>query len=170
MPITDVDTLKKIYLSADKLTMHLKDNINEAITSTIVGNCSKDEGFYLCINKITKITPNPMDSASNISFNVNLNIRCLLPCVGEEFTGNITKIFPIGIYVNVSNMEIMIPAKNILAFEYDPTLQNFTSSSSDFSKMYKPALKIGILICVTISAIRYTNKKYSCIGIFKDFK
>ena len=111
-------------------------------------------GYIKKVNKVIDIIHNRIDSNHNITIKTFCECDMIVLKVGNIMRCNIDMIHQSGVFVNLSNIKILVPNKN--QFECRDNQLHI------HNKIYNK----GDEIDVKITNIRYEKNKYSCLGIF----
>jgi DNA-directed RNA polymerase subunit E'/Rpb7 len=148
---------KKISIESEFLYKNLKDHLFNKLKKIYENECTKDNGYFLKINKILKIKDNFISSNCENIFNVEFEAETLKPEIGKKIQGIVCMIFSGGIFINVENMmKILIPESNLKEYKFYQTETSF--------KYKNNIIKKDDIITVCISGVKYSKKKFSCFG------
>ena len=148
---------KKISIESEFLFKNLKEHLFNKLKRMYENECTKDNGYFLKINKILRIKDNFISSNCENIFNVEFEAETLKPEIGKKINGTVCMIFSGGIFVNVENMmKILIPESNLKDYKFDQTETSF--------KCKNKTIKKDDDITVCISGVKYSKKKFSCFG------
>ena len=127
------------FLGKDKMRKHLFD---ELIKQT-KGECTEEIGYIIRVLEIKNIIDNTIEnSSSDIVITVSFLVEVFKPVIGDVHDGVVIASFSDGALVNIQGVQkIMIPATKL-----------------------KAPLKTGAPQSVKITAIRYNDHVFSCIG------
>jgi len=144
---------------------YMTTNINNVILSNLkqkyINTCSEKNGYILDILKSNYIQLSGInDCSGNLFFKVNCEIQILLPIIGKKIKCCIDMIFQHGIFAGFKNLKVLIPINTLKNWKHNHTENIFEKD--------KKKLKVGDIITINISDIRYENCKYSCIGEFVE--
>jgi DNA-directed RNA polymerase subunit E'/Rpb7 len=150
--------VKKVTINAIDLDENIEKNILIQIKKDFIGNCFKEYGYILDIEKLIDFSENCIsETNSSIIFKTQFEAKTLKPNVGDIVNGVIDVIGDFGIILLVENLlKIFISGKTSFK-KYKLIDQN--SCNAD-GKKYKK----GDILTVKIKTIRYLNKKFDCLG------
>ena len=145
-----------IYIEPDEIVNNIHDLIEYKINEKYEKTCNQDYGYILKIENVEKNYTNIVNTIGNgeILFKVYFICLVLKPTKGMTLSGKIYMIFRHGIFANIDQIKILIPVSK---------LNKWTFEKDQFIKDDK-ILKIGDVININISEIRYEKKSFSCIG------
>ena len=122
-----------------------------------VGSCTKEYGYILSIDLIDfKSTTNVISRTSgNCIYTVSYTMTTIIPKPEQVYTGRVNLIFIEGIFSTWNNIKIIVPMDMIVGwtFEHD----KFTCEDR--------TIRVGDLIPIKLTNVRYDNNQYQCIGI-----
>lgn len=149
---------RRICLEPRFLDQNIYSHLLKKIKDSIEGECTKEHGHILKINKLVKIYDNMISSAnSDIVFTVLFEAETLKPEIGYNLSGNVCMILPSGIFVNIQDkLKVLIPRNELNDYIYNAS--NTCYNKNDIS------IKNGDIVTVCISGIRYTKQNFSCFG------
>lgn len=148
---------KKISIESEYLFKNLKEHLFNKLKRIYENECTKDNGYFLNINKILKIKDNFISSNCENIFNVEFEAETLKPEIGKKIKGTVCMIFSGGIFINVENiMKILIPESNLKEYKFDQSETCFKGKNNTIKK------DDDITVC--ISGVKYSKKKFSCFG------
>ena len=136
------------------ISIHLLNKIKE----TIEGECTKEYGHIIKINRLVEIYDNMISSAnSDIVFTVLFEAETLKPEIGSNLTGDVCMILPSGIFINVQNkLKVLVPRNELSNYKYNGSNMCYSKNESSIKK--------GDIISVCITGTRYTKQNFSCFG------
>ena len=148
---------KKISIESEFLFKNLKEHLFDKLKKMYENECTKDNGYFLKINRILKIKDNFISSNCENIFNIEFEAETLKPEIGKNIKGKVCMIFSGGIFINVENiMKVLIPESNLKDYKFDQTETCFKSKNNIINKDDD--------ITIIISGVKYSKKKFSCFG------
>jgi DNA-directed RNA polymerase subunit E'/Rpb7 len=152
-------TLKKrIILESKYLTSDIESHICNKLIEVVKDECSKDYGYILEIEKITKIENHEIGRVNfdNI-FTVVFEAKTLNPLPNSEFDAVVCLIYKDGIFVNIyDKQKMLIPRKNIIDYIFNENENTYTRDDKK--------IEIDSKVKVKITASQYRKKSFSCFG------
>jgi DNA-directed RNA polymerase subunit E'/Rpb7 len=143
---------KRVYLEPRFLDNNIMDNLLNKIRKISVGQCTKDHGHILEINRIVEILGN-----EDTIFTVLFEAETLKPTVGDKFSGTVCMLYKDGIFAQISEKQkMLIPAISIKGYTYDEQSQTYLNG--------KKKIKVGDTIDAIVTASQYSKQNFSCIG------
>tara|TARA_B100000131_G_C17969229_1_gene553740 strand:- start:105 stop:569 length:465 start_codon:yes stop_codon:yes gene_type:complete len=137
----------------DLLTREWKNSLLDILKEKYE-DTSHSVGYIKKVTNIKDIIHNWIDSNHNLNIKVFCDCDIIILNIGNILECEIQMIHNSGVFVNLSNIKILIPNKN-----------NFSCENNKLIINDKTFVK-GDLINVKITNIRYEKNKYSCLGIF----
>lgn len=150
---------KRICLPSKHLDQNFMDHLLSKITELTYGNCTKEYGYIIEIIKINKIISHEISraNADNI-FNVSFDVKILKPEKDLEIEGTVCMIYKDGIFINIlDKQKMLIPKSNLTEYTFDSELKMYEHKNGETIKMNDD-------IKAVITAVSYSNQKYSCFG------
>ena len=138
---------RKIRVKPEYLGPNLLTNIQTQLENEVVNQCTEETGYILKINHIEKIIDNTIEnSSSDITIEIMFSFVAFKPLVGDVIDTTVCAIYKDGILVNAHDCQkILIPSSTYVD-------QNVT---------WDPGSKLK----VKVTAVRYNDHKFSCIGV-----
>jgi len=144
--------VRRIYLEPKYLDQDIMIHLLENIKKQTLNECSKQHGYILSVKSIIEIIHN-----EETFFTTKFEAEILLPEKGKIMSGDVCMIYKDGIFVNVhKRQKILIPASSIENYTFDEVYGTYNSSNN--------IIKQGDQINVVITATKYNNKNFSCVG------
>ena len=136
----------------------LNDDVKKLIKQKIMKEqCTERYGYIIdIIDIISYSTLLSRNDGSNI-VNTKVKVNTFTPFIGLCCKSVVNMIFPQCIFAEYMNIKIVIPASELLNFEYN----NQVYKKDEF------VIKIGDILEIEITNVRYKNKNFSCIGKLK---
>lgn len=152
-----VNIEKRVCLNSKYLTTNIMKHLLDKISESSLDNCSKEYGYILNIKKINNIISHEIGRANTDNiFNINFEVEIFKPEKDLEVVGTICMMFKDGIFIDIFNKQkMLIPVS---------TLSNYTFDNNIYSDKNGKQLNINDNINAIITAVMFTNKKYSCFG------
>ena len=121
------------------------EHIKQQIEKDVVGECNNQIGHILNVVRIDKIIDNFIEnSSSEIMVELEITVSTFKPTLGMIVDGIVKAIYNDGILAELyDKQKILIPSN---------TYSQINTS-------------IGSTIAIKITAIRYTNHVFSCVGV-----
>jgi DNA-directed RNA polymerase subunit E'/Rpb7 len=150
---------KRICLPSKYLDQNLMDHLLSKITELTYGNCTKEYGYILKIIKINDIISHEISRANTDNiFNVDFDVEILKPEKGLEVEGVVCMVYKDGIFINIlDKQKMLIPKSNLQKYEFNDDLKIYEDEDGK-------TIKINDTVKAVISAVSYSNQKYSCFG------
>lgn len=147
-----VNINKRVYLEPKFLNENIMVHLLDKITEISVGQCTKENGHVLKVNRIVEVLGN-----EDTIFNVIFEAETLKPTVGDKFSGTVCMIYKDGIFAQISEKQkMLIPAISIKGYTYDESSQTYLNG--------KKKIKVGDTIDAIVTASQYSKQNFSCIG------
>jgi len=147
-----VNINKRVYLEPKFLDENIMDHLLSKIREISVGQCTKDYGHILKVNRIVEVLGN-----EDTIFTVLFEAETLKPTVGNKFSGTVCMLYKDGIFAQISEKQkMLIPAISIKGYTYDEASQTYLSG--------KKKIKVGDMIEAVVTASQYSKQNFSCIG------
>lgn len=124
-----------------------------------VWTCSQERGYIISIDKILwETATNHLSRTTGACIlTIQFLAQALKPSVGSMYNGIVRNVFPEGIFVEVHTMSVLIPYSEIPEWKYkDASFVHLTADE---------IIRINDYIQVRITACRYKDSAYQCIGI-----
>ena len=138
---------RKIRVKPEYLGPDLLSNIRTQLENEIVNQCTEETGYILKIIDVDKIIDNYIEnSSSDITMEIMFSFVSFKPIVGDVINTTVCAVYKDGILVNAHDCQ------NILVPSSTYTDQNVT---------WDP----GSELKVRVTAVRYNDHKFSCIGV-----
>ena len=150
---------KRICLPSKYLDQNIMDHLLSKITEITYGNCTKEHGYILKIVKINDIISHEISRANTDNiFNVSFDVEILKPEKGLKVEGIVCMVYKDGIFINIlDKQKMLIPKSNLTKYKFNDQLKIYEDENGG-------NIKINDTISATISAVSYSNQKYSCFG------
>lgn len=135
------------------------DHLLSKITELTYGNCTKEYGYILKIIKINFIISHEISRANTDNiFNVDFDVEILKPEKGLEVEGVVCMVYKDGIFINIlDKQKMLIPNSNLQKYEFNGDLKIYENEDGE-------TIKMNDSIKAVITAVSYSNQKYSCFG------
>ena len=151
---------QQIFLEFKHLSMNIENDILSELKRSICGTCNKEYGYIQEVVNIINFGEGVVSSISpHIIFTIKASISCLKPQEGKEFKTTIFKVFSGGIFSSYNNISIFIPISELHLWKYIEKSEHYIKG--------KETLSVGDELDVIITYVKYSNKKYSCIGTLR---
>ena len=150
---------KRICLSSKHLDQNIMDHLLSKITEFTYGNCTKEYGYIIKIIKINDIITHEISRANGDNiFNVSFEVQILKPEKDLEIEGTVCMIYKDGIFINIlDKQKMLIPKSNLTDYIFDTELKLYKDKKGK-------TIKMNDNIKAIITAVSYSNQKYSCFG------
>lgn len=150
---------KRICLHSKHLDQNFMDHLLCKISELTYGNCTKEYGYIINIIKINFIVSHEINRANSDNiFNVNFDAEILKPEKDLEIEGIVCMIYKDGIFINILNKQkMLIPKSNLSEYTFDSELKMYQHKNGE-------TIKMNDNIKAVITAVSYSNQKYSCFG------
>jgi len=148
----------KIILDPIFLYRDYKTKITEKVNEACYNECTKENGYILKVNKLTRITDNCISNVdSSIIFFVEVDVDNLKPELNDIFSDKVCMIFNGGLFINIKNkMKVLIPSNSLAKYKY--------MNNKTFVDDKNNVIKENDIIQVKIIGIKYSKKNFSCFG------
>lgn len=148
--------LKSICLDYEGLDKDINSVLLRTVKKVLEKSCTKEDGYILEIKSIEKIIDNHISpSTSHIIFDLKLKCTIMKPEVGQVVTGVTKLVHQSGIFVSIhDNIVVLVPQS---------ALQEYVFNNMSFSKDSEK-VSIGSTVVIKITAVRYEENKFKCIG------
>ena len=138
---------KQIRVKPEYLGPNLLSNIRTQLENDVVDQCTEETGYILKIIDVDKVIENSIEnSSSDIIMEIMFSFVAFKPVVGDVINTTVRAVYKDGILVNAYDCQ------NILVPSSTYTDQNVT---------WDP----GSELKVRVTAVRYNDHKFSCIGV-----
>jgi len=139
---------RKIRVKPEYLGPNLLINIRTQLESEIVNQCTEENGYILKIIHIDKIIDNSIEnSSSDIIMEILFSFVAFKPLVGDVIDTTVCAVYKDGILVNAHDCQkILVP-------------------SSTYADQNAVTWDAGSELKVKVTAVRYNDHKFSCIGV-----
>lgn len=145
---------RRIYLEPKYLDSNIMKHLLKKIQKTTSNECTKEYGHILTINKVIGISAN-VDTI----FTVKFEATTLKPEPGKIFDAVVCMIYKDGIFVNIAEKQkMLIPAVTLTDYKFheeDNVYKNATT---------KKTIAVDDKIRIKITATKYGNQNFSCVG------
>ena len=143
---------RRVYLEPKYLDENIMTHLLKKVSTTTIGECTKDYGYILSVNKIVQILNN-----EDTIFTLLFDADTLKPETGSKLDGIVCMVYKDGIFVNVLNRQkVLIPSVTLKNYSFDEILATYVGSNSN--------IKQGDKITVIISAVKFSKKGFICVG------
>jgi len=143
---------RRLYLEPKFLDENIMNHLLKKISVTTIGECTKDYGYILSVNKIVKILNN-----EDTFFTVLFDADTLKPETGGKFDGIVCMVYKDGIFVNILNRQkVLIPSVTLKNYSFDEILATYVGNNRN--------IKQGDKITVIITASKFNKKGFICVG------
>jgi len=151
MNIIKIDT--KIYVEPKLFNSKIRQHISDKLKEKTFHTCIHNIGYVIDVNKINTIK----NIHSNI-FVVNSDLIVFKPEKDTEYNTIIRMIFKEGLFVEINDIQkVLIPTSSIKdRYEYKDNVF--------ICKETNNVITIGMELKVRLTAIKYYNNKFNCIG------
>lgn len=138
---------RKIRVKPEYLGPKLLSNIRTQLESEVVNQCTEETGYILKIINIDKVIDNSIEnSSSDIIMEILFSFVAFKPLVGDVIDTTVCAVYKDGILVNAHECQkILIPSSTYAD-------RNLTWDA-------------GSELKVKVTAVRYNDHKFSCIGV-----
>lgn len=156
-----VDVIRKdIILKPEYFTKDYKDHILDNICNELTGQCDMEKGYIVKTLELNKIIDNTIgNSSSEVVVNTEISVEIFKPKKGMKCNAVVNCIYNDGILATIKDIQnILIPPSSYskkYAFEHGK-LRDLTEPNMFVKKDSK--------ITVRITAVRYNDHSFSCIG------
>lgn len=143
---------RRLYLEPKYLDSELETHLLHKLRDTVVGECTKEYGHILSIEKITEIVSN-----EDTIFTLRFEALTLKPEVGKILEGKVCMIFRDGIFMKVADKQkMLIPSLTLKDYTYNEDNCSYTNG--------KNVIKIDTVIKGKVTALKYDKQNFSCVG------
>ena len=140
---------RKIRVKPEYLGPNLISNIRTQLENEVVNQCTEETGYILKIINIDKVIDNSIEnSSSDIIMEILFSFVAFKPLVGDVIDTTVCAVYKDGIFVNAHDCQkILVPSS--------------TYADQNPSTSWDP----GSELKVKVTAVRYNDHKFSCIGV-----
>lgn len=143
---------RRVYLEPKYLDSKIHEHLLKKLRDTIVGECTKEYGHILTVEKITEIVTN-----EDTIFALKFEAITLKPEIGKIVEGKVCMLFKDGIFMKVDNKQkMLIPALTLQDYEFDEESGTYIKD--------KTRITIDSVIKAKITAVKYDKQNFSCVG------
>lgn len=143
---------RRVYISPKYLNSDINQHIFDEISRTILNECTKKYGHILSIKRIIDIV-----NVEDTIFKVKFEAETLKPEPENIFTGVVCMVYKDGIFVNICNKQkMLLPSITIKGYVFDEVNSEYVNG--------KKRIKEGDEIKIMVTASKYNNKNFSCVG------
>lgn len=136
----------------------VKGRLRQKIEQMMVGKCTKSLGYVVGVGDDIKIIDNKIPaSSSDIKYNVEFEVKTLLPQEGQWHKGLVDQIWDEGMFVTVHNL--LKISMDMEDYDHDPDTNSFVVDGIKVS--------CGDTVNVRIDMIRYEAENFQCVGSFE---
>jgi DNA-directed RNA polymerase subunit E'/Rpb7 len=140
------------------------DRIKECISKKIhdkVSTCSEENGYVISIEDIkwSLLTNKISRISGKCIFNVHYDVRVLKPKILHVYPCKVNRILSEGVFCEYNTIRILIHAS---------VLSEWVFENNSFKHVSGDVLLVGSIVNVRITALRYDNHKYQCIGVLNN--
>ena len=143
---------RRVYLEPKYLDENIMVHLLAKVSSITLGECTKEYGYIISVNKIVKILNNE-DTVFTLLFDADT----LKPDAGTKLDGIVCMVYKDGIFINVVNkLKVLIPSIILKGYLYDENLATYVSTNKK--------IKQGDNINVVVTASKFSKKGFICVG------
>lgn len=143
---------RRLYLEPKYLDSKLHEHLLQKLRDTIVGECTKEYGHILSIEKIIEIVSN-----EDTIFTLKFEAMTLKPEVGKILEGKVCMLFKDGIFMKVADRQkMLIPALTLRDYKFDEDSDSYVKD--------KIRITTDSIIKAKITAVKYDKQNFSCVG------
>lgn len=143
---------KRLYLEPKYLDSNFHEHLLQKLRDTIVGECTKEYGHILSIDRITEIISN-----EDTIFTLKFEAMTLKPEVGKILEGKVCMVFKDGIFLKVADKQkMLIPSLTLREYTYNEDTASYIKD--------KNKITIDSVIRGKITAVKYDKRNFSCVG------
>lgn len=148
---------RKIRVKPEHLGPNLVSNIRTQLESEVVNQCTEDTGYILKIIEIVKVIDNFVEnSSSDIVVEILFSFIAFKPLVGDVIDTTVCAVYKDGILVNAHDCQkILVPSSTYI--DHIDVKGNVVWNGEEVVQ--------GSLLKVRVTAVRYNDHKFSCIGV-----
>lgn len=148
----------------EQVDTNWRSNLFLSVSQKFQGKCTKEDGYIIHIQKITKIYDQYIKRTSGVvMFFLEVLAECILPRVGDSIEAVVDIIFSHGVFCHYHMLRMMMPIVKCPNFHIRPEF----STNSLYNPHTKKIIKNGDTISVVIDDVRFENDLYSCIVSMK---
>lgn len=152
--------VRTICIEPSMLDANIYSHILDKAIQDWQGKCTKDDGIIVKILSVDRVIDNYVSPAtSGLNFVISLNAETLKPKIGDVFTEEVKQITSRGIFINGS-ITVIVPSHTLTEYTFEKDQEYFVGKNR--------TIKTGDKISISISAIKYENKKFKYIGSLKE--
>ena len=145
----------RIYLPPKFLNSNIISHLMDTLEKNVVGTCNQDHGHIISVKKIVKII-----NSEDTVFTLIFEAETLKPERGKEIKGKVCMIFQDGIFMRKGNQKMLIPASHLKDYTFDSNSNTYITNEK--------TIKEGDDIQAIVTAVKYSNKNFSCFGSLKE--
>ena len=145
---------RRVYLEPRYLDQNIMHHLLARIIENTFGECSKEYGHILSVERIVKIVSN-----EDTVFTVQFEAKIFKPEAGKKLRGVVCKVYKDGIFIDIVNKQKMLVPAVILkekAYSFDEAGGIYTNGNAK--------IKEGNEVDAVITAAKYNKQYFSCIG------
>jgi len=143
---------RRVYINPKYLNSDINQHIFDEVSRTSLNECTKKYGHILSIKHIIDIV-----NIEDTIFKVKFEAETLKPEPKNIFTGVVCMVYKDGIFVNICNKQkMLIPSITIKGYVFDEVNSEYVNG--------KKRIKEGDKIKIMVTASKYNNKNFSCVG------
>lgn len=146
----------RVEIEPEYISNLIHTHLLQNVKSRLEGKCTKNEGYIFEVCEITE--------TNNITENV-FYLKCVVlsfkPVIGGVYDTHISMIYNGGVFGTIHGRQRVLVPKNT-EFSFNPLTKTGVICGRELS--------VGDVIQVRITAIKYSNREFSCIGEFKDYE
>lgn len=145
---------RRIYIEPKYLDTNLMEHLLKKIKEITTNECTKEYGHILSVNKLVEITGN-IDTI----FTVKFEATTLKPEPGKKFDAVVCMVYKDGIFVNIAGKQkMLIPVSNLVNYKFNEAENVYINTET------KNKISIGNTISIQVTAAKYNNQNFSCVG------
>jgi DNA-directed RNA polymerase subunit E'/Rpb7 len=165
-----VNIVRRLCLHPSLLGHGIKGHLLSKARSSYNGECSKDHGYMLEVDKIVRILDNNVTSAnSDAMFTVEFQVQVLKPQKGKTYKGAICMVTSSGLFVNVDEkLKVLIPRSELGDYTFQCITVDEGATKENIFSFGDIRLKIGVSVMITITNMQYSGGKFSCYGKLRN--
>jgi len=158
--MSHADLTRWIRVEPKYIGDELMTELEKEMTKQLCHKCTKDTGYIIRIINIEKVIDNHIEnSSSNIMINVKFTADTFMPRKDVIVKDSpITAIYPDGILIDAMGVQkILIPSSTYK--------DEFKLTGNELESDDNRRLSVGGYVDVKITAVRYVDHKFSCLGV-----
>lgn len=143
----------KIYVEPELFDSKIRQHITDKVKEKTFHTCIDEFGYVIHVNKINSIK----NIHSNL-FVVNSDLTIFKPEMNTIYDSVICMLFKEGIFVEINDIQkVLIPTSSVYGM-YEYKDNQFVCNDT------KKIIVNGMKLKVKLTAIKYYNNKFNCIG------